>query len=269
MAITTTLHQPDVAFPRLSDPYGAYAAVYDAQGQSGWSARMVAFLLDTLLPHYGAAPRRVLDLACGTGSAAILLAARGYAVNGVDGAAAMLAIARRKAADAGVAISFTHADLRAFAIPEPVDLVTCWYDSLNYLLDPADLTRAFACVRAALAPGGLMVFDMNTRAGLAADWDDRCRVRETADCYLIEHAAWDAATAIATVTLTGLPRPGSAKPPFEEVHHERGYTPDEIAAALTAAGLTPLDSLACRPGMGPTLAPPDATTARALIVAKS
>lgn len=253
-----------------SEAYGAYAAVYEAHGQGRWSARLVAFLHDALLPRYGATPRRVLDLACGTGTAALLLAMRGYETLGVDGSAAMLAVARRRAAAAGVAIPFIRADLRDFAVPEPVDLVICWYDSLNYLLDPADLARAFARIRAALAPGGLTVFDLNTRAGLAADWDDRCTVQEAAVCYFIQHAAWDAATAIATVTLTGLPRPGAACPPclpFEEVHRERGYTPDEIMDALARAGLTPLDTFACHPG--PTLDPPDAATPRLLIVAKA
>ena len=46
-------------------------------------------------------PARVLDLACGTGEAALVFAAAGCEVAGVDQSAAMLEIARGKARDAG------------------------------------------------------------------------------------------------------------------------------------------------------------------------
>src|SRR5215475_13647270 len=121
----------DLLYPE-DDPYSAYASVYDLQGQSRWSERMVTFLAD-LLPRYDATPRRVLDLACGTGTAAVLLTAQGYAVRGIDGSVQMLEMARQKAAEAGADVDFEQADMRAFTVPAPVDLVTCWFDSLNYL----------------------------------------------------------------------------------------------------------------------------------------
>ena len=254
--------------PSATDPYGAYATVYDAQGQSRWSERMVAFLAD-LLPRYDATPRRVLDLACGTGTAALRLAAQGATVIGIDGSATMLDVARQKATDEGASVQFIHQDMRAFTIPEPVDLVTCFYDSLNYLTDLADLVQTFTCIRGALAPDGLAVFDMNTRAGLAADWNGNCWVQEIGDTYFIQQAEWDAETAIATMTLTCFARLGHDYRRFEEIHTERGYTLDEITAALEAAGLTPLDAFACLPRIGPTFEPPGEATGRVILVARS
>lgn len=248
-------------------PYGAYAAVYDLQGQSTWSERMVAFTRD-LLPRYGVAPRRVLDLACGTGSAALAFAAHGYAVTGVDASETMLAAARRKATDAGASVTWARADMRDFSLPTPVDLVTCFYDSLNYLTDPADLTHAFVQVRAALAPGGLFVCDANTRAGLAADWNDRVWVHEIAGTYFIQHATWDDATGIATLALTCFLPVGAGYRRFEETHRERGYTPDELTAALAAAGLPVRDCFTCLRGVGPTLDPPSEGAHRVVLVAQ-
>lgn len=250
-----------------TDPYGAYAAVYDLQGQSRWSERMVAFIHD-LLPRYDATPRHVLDLACGTGAAALRFAALGYAVTGIDGAAPMLAIARQKAANAGAAIQFDQQDMRAFAAAEPVDLLTCFYDSLNYLTDPADLARTFAGMRRALVPGGIAIFDMNTRAGLEADWNGACWVQEIDNTYFIQQAEWDAETAIATMTLTCFACIGRDYRRFEEVHTERGYTLDEIIAALESADLIVLDAFACLPRIGPTFEPPGETTARVVLVAR-
>ncbi len=60
-------------------------------------------LLRSVLP---APPTDVVDVGCGTGSLAVLLAQAGYAVTGIDFSRAMLAAASRKAADAGVAVTF-------------------------------------------------------------------------------------------------------------------------------------------------------------------
>jgi SAM-dependent methyltransferase len=261
-----TYPRPLAGASAATDPYGAYAAVYDLQGQSRWSERMVAFL-DDLLPRYDVAPSRVLDLACGTGAAALRFAAHGYTVTGIDGAAPMLAIARQKAADEGAAIRFLQQDMRAFAAPEPVDLLTCFYDSLNYLTDPADLARTFACMERSLAPDGLAVFDMNTRAGLERDWNGSCWVQEIEGTYFIQQAEWEPETALATMTLTCFARLGCDYRRFEEVHTERGYTLDDITAALTSAGLTVLDAFACLPRIGPTFEPPGETTGRVVFIA--
>lgn len=261
----TYLRPLDAASP-ATDPYNAYAAVYDVQGQSRWSERMVTFLSD-LLPRYDAVPARILDLACGTGTAALRFAAQGYAVTGIDGSANMLEVARQKAEEEDAAVHFMHQDMRAFTIQEPVDLLTCFYDSLNYLTDPADLVRSFICMRGALAPNGLAVFDMNTRAGLEADWNGNCWVQEIGDTYFIQQAEWNAETAIATMTLTCFIRLGRDYRRFEEVHTERGYTLDEITAALKSAGLTLLDAFACLPRIGPTFEPPGETTGRVVLVA--
>jgi hypothetical protein len=69
MVDTTMLTYPRPLYgaSAATDPYGAYAAVYDLQGQSRWSERMVAFL-DYLMPRYDVTPRRVLAHASGTGA---------------------------------------------------------------------------------------------------------------------------------------------------------------------------------------------------------
>ena len=57
----------NVNSPRSAACYDDLASVYDLTGQSRFSLRMVSYLLELLaLRHYK--PRRVLDLACGTGA---------------------------------------------------------------------------------------------------------------------------------------------------------------------------------------------------------
>ena len=65
---------------------------------------------EDLLPPPAAGP--VLDLACGSGRAAVWLAEKGYRVTGIDWQAEALDLGRRLAADRGVACRFLVGDLR-------------------------------------------------------------------------------------------------------------------------------------------------------------
>ena len=64
--------------------YEAYAPIYDAIGQGQFSARMAAWALAWLAECGIDQPVRVLDLACGTGEAALVFAMAGCEVTGVD-----------------------------------------------------------------------------------------------------------------------------------------------------------------------------------------
>jgi ubiquinone/menaquinone biosynthesis C-methylase UbiE len=77
----------------------------DPVTRAAWTA-----LLMSLMP---AAPARVADVGCGTGSLAVLLAEAGYHVSGLDVAPAMVEQARAKAARAGVDVEFLVADALA------------------------------------------------------------------------------------------------------------------------------------------------------------
>jgi hypothetical protein len=54
--------------------------------------------------------------------------------------------------------------MRRLPVLGEFDLITCLDDAINHLLGPDELADAFDCLRANLAPSGLLVFDVNTLA---------------------------------------------------------------------------------------------------------
>lgn len=222
--------------------YKSYAAVYDGSGQVRF-ALLIAQYLEQLLQHHPVPGRRVVDLACGTGTLGLLLASAGWEVIGIDASAEMLAQARAKAANAEVSgtLTFRQGDMRdvtAVVPPAICDLVTCTYDSLNYLLTEAELAACFRSVACALAPGGLFIGDMNTRHFLEYDWGT-CEVQEQSGYVQVSQSHFDPVTAISVMRLTGfVGNDAVGYTRFDEVHAERGYPAETVATLLVQAGFT-------------------------------
>jgi len=230
--------QVDVAAAALMGMtiYDRYAPLYDGSGQVRF-ALLTHVYLGELLARHPVAGWSALDVACGTGTLVALLTAEGWAVTGVDASPQMLAQASAKLAGAARLVEGDMRRLDAILPPAVFDLATCTYDSLNYLLDAADLAACFAGVARALRPGGLFVGDMNTRHFLEHDWPP-CEIREDEGYVQIERAAFDPETAVSTLLLSGFvgdDEGGYER--FDEVHRERGYPPAEVDALLAAAGL--------------------------------
>jgi 2-polyprenyl-3-methyl-5-hydroxy-6-metoxy-1,4-benzoquinol methylase len=86
----------------MTDLWDASAATFDDEADHGLRDPDVrAAWTALLLPLMPDPPARILDLGCGTGSLAVLLAQAGHEVTGIDASMQMLALARAKAATAG------------------------------------------------------------------------------------------------------------------------------------------------------------------------
>lgn len=110
--------------------------------------------------------QRVLDVGCGTGTFAILLADRGLEVTGVDPALAMLAVARAKPnADR---VRWIHGD--AASLPRlRVELATMTGNVAQAIVGPAEWEATLRGIHDALRPGGYLVFE--TRDPAARAWE--------------------------------------------------------------------------------------------------
>jgi SAM-dependent methyltransferase len=116
--------------------------------------------------------RSVLDIGCGTGTFACLLARRGLTVTAVDPAAASLEIAQAKTgADR---VRWVHGDATDLP-PLRVDLATMTANVAQVFLTDAEWAATLRAVHAALRPGGHLVFE--TRDPAARAWLEWTRER--------------------------------------------------------------------------------------------
>jgi SAM-dependent methyltransferase len=126
------------------------AAIYDALDPDRSDLDVYAAIADEL----GA--RRLLDVGCGTGSFALLLADRGVEVIGVDPAGESLAVARAKpGADR---VRWIHGDATTLPALE-VDLATMTGNVAQAIVDERDWSGTLSGVHKALRHGGHLVFE--------------------------------------------------------------------------------------------------------------
>src|SRR6266487_86105 len=104
----------------------------------------------------------VLDLACGHGRIANLLAAHGCRVTGLDASALFLDLARRDAAARGVAVTYVEGDMRALPWTERFDRVINWFTAFGYF-DDAGNRQVLSEVARALKPGGRFALELQNR----------------------------------------------------------------------------------------------------------
>ncbi len=223
---------------RCSFLYTGLAEIYDYL-VAGVDFEAWIDYLEQILKKFNYQPATVADLACGTGNTLFPLARRGYQVTGIDISPPMVAVAGRKARAAGLAVTLLVQDMRTFRLDAPVELVTCFHDGLNYILEYAGLVQVFCSVRDNLTPGGMFVFDLNALTWLAAASPETGEWREE-KLGLTWESKYDPGGPVWEICLRGWIEDESGRRDFTEIHRERGYSPAEVEGALTLAGLKPL-----------------------------
>lgn len=217
--------------------YRDFAEVYAEGGYPKMSEKMVE-VLPEVFEHFEFYLDSILDLACGEGSFAVEMAKKGYDVTGVDISPEMLKFARGKAEKESVKIDFIQQDMKELSLEGDFDLVTCWGDSLNYILEKNKLERVFINVNEVLRDGGFFIFDMNTLYAMKEVWTSPAVVsQDNSEIFDITRNEFDEDTNITEMTMTVfLKEKGDLWRKVEEVHHERGYKLEEIRGAFQKAG---------------------------------
>jgi ubiquinone/menaquinone biosynthesis C-methylase UbiE len=191
----------------------------------------VARLMDILgLP----AGSRVLDVPCGQGRHAHLLAEAGYRVDGLDYSEHLLRIARKRGT--GASLRYTRGDMRR--LPSRwsgrFDAVVNLFTSFGFFTDPGDDVRVIEEFARVLRPGGLMVWHGGSRDGVMSRFLSRDWWR-TEDGTMIGHErSFDPLSGILTIESSWN---GSGRRTGRRTHRIRLYTATRIAEMCAQAGL--------------------------------
>ncbi|MBI1925775.1 hypothetical protein HYR99_16185 [Candidatus Poribacteria bacterium] len=123
------------------------------------------------------------------------------------------------------------------APPHPVDLITCHFDSLNYLLSTRDLALAFCRFRANLTPGGHAIFDMVTDFSQEPQLGGRIQRFKMPGVHSIWVIAWEPARRLRVVTMHNRFATDDWKYRHErEVHAQRQYPVGMVVKLLVRCG---------------------------------
>lgn len=112
----------------------------------------------SLIKKYNSKAETILDLGCGTGKHAELLAQKGYRVHGVDMSEGMLKEAYARA-DHNSQLCFSLSTIQEFCLEEKFDVVTALFHVMSYQTSNNDLYKAFSVAYEQMLPGGIFVFD--------------------------------------------------------------------------------------------------------------
>jgi SAM-dependent methyltransferase len=109
---------------------------------------------------------RVVDVGCGTGNAALLAAARGAGVTGVDPAPRLLELARQQAAEQALHVTFAPGEAAALPLPDDAADVTLSVFGVVFAFKPPDAAAEMARVT---APDGRIVLSAWIPEGAIAE----------------------------------------------------------------------------------------------------
>ncbi len=177
----------------------------------------------------------VLDLCCGHGRHAVLLAKRGLLVTGLDLSQELLDLARQAAATERVQLALVRSDMRDIPFAGRFDAIINMFTAFGYLESEDEDKKVLAAVHKALKPGGRLLMDMLNREWVVSNYIQNDWHRGDDGTLYLERRELDLATSRNHVTFTIVPPNG---PRRQGGHVIRLYTLTEMITLLRDAGLT-------------------------------
>ncbi|HHX62934.1 MAG TPA: class I SAM-dependent methyltransferase [Epulopiscium sp.] len=217
--------------------YGDFAQVYDLFMQEvpyeEWAQH-----IEQVWKKYNITPKLIAELGCGTGELTNYFASRKIDVIGIDNSDQMLAIAKEKSAAKGLDVLYLLQDMQEFELYGTVDSIYSACDSINYIIEDAELLQTFKWVNNYLEPGGIFIFDINTQ------YKYEEILAQNTFAYNIEEASYiwenyyEKEEQINEYLVTFFVKEDDDRyTKFEELHHERMYTLETITRLLEQAGM--------------------------------
>lgn len=218
--------------------YDAFADIYDQVMRdvdyASWAQHIA-----NLVKRFKIRGKKLLELACGSGSMAVQLDRKGFHVTGIDRSEAMLRHAQLKAALLDCQIPLYKADMESFSslgLERDFDLVTCLYDSMNYLLEETKIVSTFQEVYNHLRPGGGFIFDVTTEYNLLYNFAGFTFAENLENASYIWENEYDIVKKECSSKVTVFTNRAGKYEKYVELHVQRIYSNQFITDTLQTAG---------------------------------
>lgn len=207
--------------------YDIIAAEYDALMQFIPYELWTKYIFELYIRHKGKG-KRCADLGCGTGNISIPLAGLMFEVYAFDSSLEMLRQLQKKR---GMARVFpVNADITEISLKPFINLAVSMYDTVNHLTGEG-FAGFMKCAFSMLEEGGLLMFDFNTKRGLA-NFSGASFSRRAPSVKSLWNAEFDEKSGICTLNLTI----EGAEKRSETTFQERVMTSAEVIEAALCAG---------------------------------
>ena len=122
-----------------------------------------AQFIHQLIQNHAPNAQSILELGCGTGNHAMLLAKEDYHIYGIDLSEEMLQQARDRLSnltpDLASHLTFSSGDIRHIRLNQKFDVILSLFHVISYQTSNEHLQATFATVKEHLKPGGIFIFD--------------------------------------------------------------------------------------------------------------
>lgn len=216
--------------------YEKFAKVYD-QLMYDFDYEAVYGFLEQVLALNNTPVRKILEMACGTGSMTEKFA-RNYYIDAFDQSEQMLAFAEEKLR--GSKARLFCQDMRSFVAMDHYNVVLCLCDSLNYITEERDLEKVFSNVYHSMDHGGIFIFDLNTEEKF--QHMEQVYVDEVEDVVYIWENEYDS---LSHTNLYGVnffcERKDGLYERWYEEHRERAYDVSQVKKMLSNSGFSEIE----------------------------
>lgn len=181
--------------------------------------------------------KRILDLCCGTGRYALLLADRGFDVVGLDLSTRLIHYAEQKAKEMGVCVQFIVRDMREIPYSDYFDGIMNMFTSFGYFGPDKENERVIAAASRALKRDGWMVIDFLNRDYIINNFLPYDQ-QQKGSITIRQHRTLNEETNRIEKVIT-LIKDGSYKKYKESV---KLYSPEELKSLFQKHGLQPTNT---------------------------
>lgn len=225
------------------DIYNKFANIYD-ELMMDFNYEDWFNYIEEILERYKKSPKKVLEMACGTGNLTYYLARAGYNLTCFDLSSDMLSRAYEKLRKYKN-VKLLNQNMIDFQLNERFDSIISICDSINYITKKEELLRTFKNVWKHLEDGGIFIFDINSHYKLKYIIGNNIFVEDRENVFYTWQNYYHVDKDICEFYLTFfLSEDGENFERFDEEHREKAYMEHEIIDLLKEAGFKTIDSFA-------------------------